>query len=121
MDAVAASIIGLFVGLASWLLSKVIPLGFVRDFLASAVLGLGCILFVYYIPIGEHLQPIISGTIMPLVPGIAFTNGIRDIANGDYISGAVRMLDAILIFLSIAIGMGVMFMIYHTLTGGVMP
>ena len=75
----------------------------------------------YHIGLGSNLSHMISGTIMPLVPGIAFTNGIRDIANGDYISGAVRMLDAILIFLSIAIGMGVMFMIYHTLTGGMMP
>lgn len=75
----------------------------------------------YHIGFGVNLSHMISGTIMPLVPGVAFTNGIRDIANGDYISGAVRMLDAILIFLSIAIGMGVMFMIYHALTGGVMP
>ena len=62
----------------------------------------------------------ISGAIMPLVPGIAFTNGIRDIADGDYISGAVRLLDAILVFLCIAIGVGVMFTIYHGLMGGVM-
>ena len=75
----------------------------------------------YHVGIGISLSPMISGTIMPLVPGVAFTNGIRDIANGDYISGAVRMLDAVLIFLSIAIGMGVMFMIYHSMTGGVMP
>lgn len=75
----------------------------------------------YHIGFGVNLSHMISGTIMPLVPGVAFTNGIRDIANGDYISGAVRMLDAVLIFLSIAIGMGVMFMIYHALTGGVMP
>ena len=75
----------------------------------------------YHIGIGISLSPMISGAIMPLVPGVAFTNGIRDIANGDYISGAVRMLDAVLIFLSIAIGMGVMFMIYHSMTGGVMP
>lgn len=67
------------------------------------------------------MSPMISGTIMTLVPGVAFTNGIRDITNGDYISGAVRMLDAILVFLSIAIGMGVMFTIYHALTGGVTP
>ena len=80
-------------------------------------LSLAC----YHLGLGITLGPMISGTIMPLVPGVAFTNGIRDIANGDYISGAVRMLDAILIFLSIAIGMGVMFMIYHRLTGGVMP
>ena len=62
----------------------------------------------------------ISGAIMPLVPGVAFTNGIRDIADGDYISGAVRMLDAILVFVSIAIGVGVMFSIYNGLTGGIM-
>ncbi|MBQ2957437.1 MAG: threonine/serine exporter family protein [Clostridia bacterium] len=75
----------------------------------------------YHIGLGVSLSPMISGAIMPLVPGVAFTNGIRDIANGDYISGAVRMLDAVLIFLSIAIGMGVMFTIYHSMTGGIMP
>ena len=71
--------------------------------------------------LGGNLSPMISGAIMPLVPGIAFTNGIRDIADGDYISGAVRLLDAVLVFMCIAIGVGVMFTIYHSLTGGVMP
>lgn len=70
---------------------------------------------------GLNLSAMISGTIMPLVPGVAFTNGIRDIASGDYISGIVRMLDAILVFVCIAIGVGVMFSIYHGLTGGIMP
>lgn len=67
------------------------------------------------------LTPMISGAIMPLVPGVAFTNGIRDIAGSDYLSGTVRLLDAILVFLSIAIGVGVMFTIYNALTGGMMP
>lgn len=75
----------------------------------------------YHTGVGISMSPMISGTIMPLVPGIAFVNGIRDIANGDYISGAVRLLDAMLIFLCIAIGMGAVFMVYHTLTGGIMP
>ena len=70
---------------------------------------------------GTSLSPMISGAIMPLVPGVAFTNGIRDIAGSDYLSGTVRLLDAIIVFLSIAIGVGVMFSIYHALTGGVMP
>jgi len=68
-----------------------------------------------------NLGAMISGTIMPLVPGVAFTNGIRDIASGDYISGIVRLLDAMLVFVSIAIGVGFMFTIYHSLTGGFMP
>ena len=79
------------------------------------MLCLGC----YLIGIGNDISHMISGAIMPLVPGVAFTNGIRDIADGDYISGAVRMLDAILVFVSIAIGVGVMFSIYNGLTGGI--
>lgn len=75
----------------------------------------------YHAGLGVNLSHMISGTIMPLVPGVAFANGIRDIANGDYISGAVRVLDAVLVFLSIAIGVGVMFTIYHALTGGITP
>jgi uncharacterized membrane protein YjjP (DUF1212 family) len=55
---------------------------------------------------------------MPLVPGVAFTNGIRDIADSDYISGAVRMIDALLVFLSIAAGVGFVLSVYHRLTGG---
>ena len=70
---------------------------------------------------GLNLSAMISGTIMPLVPGVAFTNGIRDIANSDYLSGVVRLLDALVVFISIAIGVGVMFSIYHGVTGGIMP
>jgi uncharacterized membrane protein YjjP (DUF1212 family) len=75
----------------------------------------------YHAGLGSNISHMISGSIMPLVPGLAFANGIRDIANGDYISGAVRLLDAVLIFISVAIGVGVMFTIYHAITGGVMP
>ena len=70
--------------------------------------------------LGANLDLMVIGSIIPLVPGVAFTNGIRDIADGDYISGAVRLLDAILVFLCIAIGVGVMFLIYHRGFGGVL-
>lgn len=68
---------------------------------------------------GQHLNDMVIGSIMPLIPGVAFTNAIRDIANGDYISGFVRMLDALLIFFSIAIGMGVGFSVHGWLAGGI--
>ena len=54
-----------------------------------------------------------------MVPGIAFTNGIRDIADGDYIAGSVRILDAILVFFSAALGMGVLIALWNYLGGGV--
>ena len=64
------------------------------------------------------MNHMIIGSIMPLIPGIAFTNGIRDLTDGDYISGSVRLLDALVTFLCIAVGVGVIISCYHTLTGG---
>lgn len=72
------------------------------------------------LPTTMNMSHMISGAIMPLVPGLAFTNGIRDIADGDYISGTVRMIDAVLVFLSIAAGVGFTISVYHQLTGGAM-
>ncbi|MDO5418138.1 MAG: threonine/serine exporter family protein [Lachnospiraceae bacterium] len=62
---------------------------------------------------GQNLNFMIIGSIMPLIPGVAFTNAIRDIADGDYISGSVRMLDAMLVFFCIAMGVGLMFTLSH--------
>lgn len=67
---------------------------------------------------GRHLNFVIIGSIMPLIPGVPFTNAIRDIADGDYISGSVRMLDALLVFFCIAIGVGMAISLVNRLTGG---
>ena len=53
-----------------------------------------------------------------LVPGVAFTVAIRDAADGDYISGTVRMIDALLVFICIAIGVGMGIAVLKLLTGG---
>lgn len=75
-------------------------------------------IFFLWLHIGENISPIISGALMPLVPGLAFTNGIRDIADGDYLSGTVRLIDAVLVFLSIAAGVGFAFGMYQFIAGG---
>lgn len=90
-----------------------------KNICGGALVTLVCILS-YRLGMGENLNRMIIGSIIPLVPGVAFTNGIRDIADGDYISGAVRLLDAILVFLCVAIGVGMMFIIYHRVFGGIL-
>lgn len=85
----------------------------------GALVTLICILC-YRLGFGYSMSCIIVGAIIPLVPGVPFTNGIRDIANGDYISGAVRLLDAILVFFCVALGVGMVFTVYHRLTGSVL-
>ena len=56
--------------------------------------------------VGRDMDKIIIGSIMPLVPGIAMTMAIRDFFNGDYLSGTIRLMDALIIGLSIAAGVG---------------
>lgn len=74
--------------------------------------------FLYQAGIGHHLDKIIIGSIIPLVPGVNFTNAIRDIADQDYIAGSVRMLDALLVTFCIALGVGLIITGYHQLAGG---
>lgn len=73
-----------------------------------------------YLPFTVGLDQIIIGSIMPLVPGVAFTNAIRDIANSDFISGTVRMIDALLVFVYIATGVGLVLSSYYNILGGIL-
>lgn len=70
--------------------------------------------------LGMHLNisSMIVGAIMPLVSGVAFVNAIRDIADSDFLSGTVRMIDTMLGFVYIAVGVGISLGMYSNLLGG---
>ena len=81
--------------------------------LASAV----CLLAFHW-NMGDHLSRMIIGAVIPLIPGVPFTNGIRDLADGDYISGIVRLADAVLIFICIAVGVSLTLVAGQSWIGG---
>lgn len=53
-----------------------------------------------------HMDKIIIGALMTMTPGIALTTSIRDFVNADYLSGTIRMIDALLIAGTLACGVG---------------
>lgn len=67
-----------------------------------------------------RIDGMIIGSIMPLVPGLAFVNAIRDIADSDFLSGTVRMIDALLVFVCISVGVGITLSFYNNLIGGLL-
>ena len=84
----------------------VLVLSYIATF-GSKVLALS-MLFASVMVTGMRLvdavtDPII-GALMVLTPGVALTMGVRDILNGDYLSGSIRLLDALVIAGSIAGG-----------------
>ncbi|MDY2694516.1 threonine/serine exporter family protein [Gemmiger sp.] len=56
---------------------------------------------------GLQVNFAIIGALMVLTPGVALTMGIRDILNADYLSGSIRLLDAVLVAGSIACGVAI--------------
>lgn len=71
-----------------------------------ALVSLACVQALGLAGVACSLDKVIIGGIIPLVPGVALTNGIRDVANCDYLSGTIRAIDAVLIAAGIALGVG---------------
>ena len=116
---VAGVLLGLFMTFVSPRLSRLMG-----NVAGGLVGGLLCILL-YRMAMGIeglpqlHLANMIIGTIIALVPGVPFTNGMRDLANEDYIAGTTRLTDAFLAFLCIALGVALAFIIDGVTTGGI--
>lgn len=84
----------------------------------AALATLFCLLS-YRLGFGDSLGNMIIGAVIPLIPGVSFTNGIRDIANEDYIAGMTRMLDALMVFFCIALGVMLVFIVDGRITGSI--
>ena len=108
----AGLLLGLFITFVGSRMSRIFS-----NLLGGLVGGLLCILAVR-IGLGQHLPNMIIGTIIALVPGVPFTNGMRDLANEHYLAGTTRLLDAFLAFLCIALGVVVSLLADGMLAGG---
>ncbi|HJC92022.1 MAG TPA: threonine/serine exporter family protein [Candidatus Mediterraneibacter excrementigallinarum] len=78
---------------------------FILNILCAAGIAVAAVLLKLWNPLLNMDTVIISG-IMPLVPGVAITNAIRDTLRGDYISGGARALEAFVTAAAVAIGVG---------------
>jgi uncharacterized membrane protein YjjP (DUF1212 family) len=117
LDSAAALIAGMCVYICLALLCAPNMSKSLANIVSGAFGTLLCILFHHW-GFGLHLGNMIIGTLIPLIPGVAFTNGLRDIAGEDYLAGITRLLDALLVFLSIAIGVCLAFLAHSYIAGG---
>lgn len=69
---------------------------------------------------GLDANTAIIGALMVLTPGVALTMGIRDFINADYLSGTIRLFDAVLVAGCLACGVALGYLLANRLWG-VMP
>lgn len=117
IDAVIAFFIGTLLQVFQDALKRYKSSKFITNILGSALVTLlALIALAAGAPV--HYDKAIIGGIMPLVPGIALTTSIRDFFNGDYLSGAIHMIDAVLTAFCIAVGVGTVITVFRSLMGG---
>ena len=105
LDFIASGICGILIGFMSYLTGKLkvnqffstIASAFIMAFVAYAMLHFG---------FTNHADATIIGALMLLVPGLLFTNALRDIIFGDTNSGVNRIVQVLLIAVAIALGTG---------------
>lgn len=88
-----------------------------KDISGSIGIAFSAIVIKYTLLPQMNLEVVIISAIMPLVPGIAITNAVRDTLMGDYLSGAARILEAFMQAAAIAVGIGVGIMMTSMLIG----
>lgn len=85
------------------LTTKRFGLKFLAEILAAIVIGSLVALFRHYNLITQ-INAVLTGAVMPLVPGVLITNSIRDLLSGHLISGLSRGAEATITVLMIAFG-----------------
>lgn len=88
------------------LFHRLIPVKFFAEFLASVFIGVCSSIFIL-IGIGNELDKIIIGAVMPLVPGLLITNAVRDLMAGHLVSGLSKGAEAFLTAFAIGSGIAV--------------
>lgn len=120
VDAICSGISGILIGLMSYFLKnlKVNPFfstiasAFIMAFAAYSMSAMG---------MAHNADTVNIGALMILVPGLIFTNAMRDIIFGDTNSGINRIVQVLLIAAAIALGTGAGWqaadLIFHIPTG----
>jgi len=72
---------------------------------------------VFTLGVGNNLDHIIIGSIICLVPGVPLTNAIRNFFDDDYLSGMIRLMDAFLVAICIATGVGLVLGLWSSFIG----
>jgi uncharacterized membrane protein YjjP (DUF1212 family) len=102
-ETVAAFSSAMLVRLIAHAITRLHGVRFTFEFLGGAAAALvGATLALLYPEWNSEIM--ISGGIIPLVPGVAITNSIRDVIAGDLLSGLSRGLEAALTAVAVAMG-----------------
>lgn len=107
LEFILAFLLGICVAYLQDHLTKKEIVNYFSLFLASMLIGGVVVVSSFIFSDSINIEPIVIGGIMPLVPGLAFTNAVRDTIGDELLSGMSRAAEALFVAIAIAAGVGV--------------
>lgn len=117
LEFILSFFVGLVVGFLQYRLGRKQIINFFVLFICSLFLGFTVMFCQFIFKDAIEVEPIVIGCIMPLLPGVAFTTAVRDAISDELISGIARGVEAILMAIALAAGIGISFTISYWLGG----
>ena len=114
-DGLAAAALGFFISRLSVRIVLKKPNRIIYNFIMSLITGTAAIVLCSLIP-ALHSDKILIGDIMLLVPGIAMTNAVHDMMEGDTMAGILRLTESLLWAAALAFG----FILPLSVKGGIL-
>lgn len=111
-DMLVSALIGIFLKYVETLFRKFQIYNFFLVIICSAFGGFMAYLSVK-LDLGTNVDKISMGNVMLLIPGIPLTNAIRDMFQGDTITGLLRFCEAVLIAVCVAAGFAAAAVLIH--------
>ena len=105
IDVPVGLICGLVIGLCGMLMDRVQTNVFFRTVASGFALCMAAYTM-FWLGFGKCPDATIIGSLMLLVPGLLFTNSVRDVIYGDSMSGVNRMVQVAIIAIALAVGTG---------------
>lgn len=107
-DGAAAAVSGLVL-FAMIRLSDTLQMNSLLQTVVCSAVTAGTVLLLVHAGLGAHPDKIMIGNIMLLIPGLQLTSSLRDMINGDTISGLLNLSEALLKAVSVALGFSLVF------------
>jgi len=108
LDIPLAAVAGSLGYLVNYYVGRMTKIRFMSEMLGAFIVGLTALVGVR-LGLGQQIDNVIIGAVMPLVPGVAITNSIRDMLAGHLLSGMARGMEAILSAAAIGVGIAIIF------------
>lgn len=118
VDFFAAVMVGICLAAADLLVRQIRLNDFCNSAFCSFAVAVSAMAIQNFLLPRSNVDVMIISAIMSLVPGVTFTTAIRDTLNGDYAAGSARMLEAIVVALAVAAGVGLGMVFFRALKGG---